>query len=108
MLGTHELVPTNRSVSLLVPSWPWAAPPQSLLGSLRPCDTPVLLASHHPAGQCRHKTRLARALTQLKGKVSYGSHLCLLLPTPDLGVHLPPKGSTYLPDPFLPTLYIVA
>lgn len=29
MLATCEFNPTHRSVALLDPGWPWAAPPQS-------------------------------------------------------------------------------
>ena len=50
MMGTCELDPTSRSVTLSVPSWPWAAPPQSLLGSLRPCDTPAFTGLSPPHG----------------------------------------------------------
>ena len=30
MMGTRELAPTSKNVTLSVPSWPWAAPPQLL------------------------------------------------------------------------------
>lgn len=70
------------------------------------------MAFPHPVGQCGHEVQLAKALAEIKGKASYGSHLHLLLSlcTPDLNVPLPLKGSTYFQDPSLPlqfTLYTV-
>ena len=50
MMGTRELAPTSKNVTLSVPSWPWAAPPPSLLGSLRPCDTLAFTGLSPPCG----------------------------------------------------------